>query len=317
MRQTILGRKLGMTQIFDRQGNAIPVTIVQAGPCTVLQVKTEETDGYSAIQLGFVDKKEKHSTKPLLGHFEKAGSTPKRHIREARVDDPGVFSVGQVITAGLFEKDDRVDVTGTSKGKGFAGVMKRHGFSGFMASHGVHESKRGPGSIGQSADPAKVFKGMRMPGQMGNETVTIQNLRVVDVRESQNLIMLKGPVPGGKDGLLVISHAIKKEAPAPRQIEPEEVPEEVEAEPEVTEAEDVKAPVEGDPGTGEEVIASPDNEPEPSPEEDPSAKADAGTTEDHSEPAPESESEPEPETATEPEPETPPVEGSEEDKKEN
>ena len=223
MRQTILGRKLGMSQIFDRQGNAIPVTIVQAGPCTVLQVKTKEKDGYNAIQLGFGDKKEKHTTKPLLGHFKKADSTPKRHIRETRVEDPGMFTVGQVITAGLFEKDDRVDVTGTSKGKGFAGVMKRHGFSGFMASHGVHESKRGGGSIGQSADPAKVFKGMKMPGQMGDEAVTIQNLRVVDVRESQNLIMVKGPVPGGKNGLLVIHHAIKKEAPALRQIEPEEV----------------------------------------------------------------------------------------------
>jgi large subunit ribosomal protein L3 len=220
MRQTILGRKLGMTQIFDHQGNAIPVTILQAGPCTILQVKTEKTDGYNAIQLGFSDKKEKHTNKPLLGHFSKAGSTPKRHIREARVDDPSMFTVGQVITAGLFTKDDRVDVTGTSKGKGFAGVMKRHGFSGFMASHGVHESKRGPGSIGQSADPAKVFKGMRMPGQMGNETVTIQNLRVVDVRESQNLIMVKGPVPGGKNSLLVIHHAVKKEAPPLRQQEP-------------------------------------------------------------------------------------------------
>jgi len=222
MRQTILGRKLGMTQIFDRQGNAIPITIVQAGPCTVLQVKTAEIDGYNAIQLGFGDKKEKHTTKPLLGHFKKADSPPLRHIREARVEDPTLFRVGQVITTGLFEKDDMVDVTGTSKGKGFAGVMKRHGFGGFMASHGVHESKRGPGSIGQSADPAKVFKGMRMPGQMGSETVTVQNLRIVDVRESQNLIMVQGPVPGGKNGLLVISHAIKKAAPAMRQIEPEE-----------------------------------------------------------------------------------------------
>jgi len=231
MRQTILGRKLGMTQIFDRQGNAIPVTIVQAGPCTVLQVKTVETDGYNAIQIGFGDKKEKHTTKPLLGHFKKADSTPKRHIREARVADPGIFKVGQVLTAGLFQKDDRVDVTGTSKGKGFAGVMKRHGFSGFMASHGVHESKRGPGSIGQSADPAKVFKGMRMPGQMGNEQVTLQNLRVVDVRESQNLIMIKGPVPGGKNGLLVIHHAVKKQAPQLREPQPVEAdePEPVEA----------------------------------------------------------------------------------------
>ena len=225
MRQTILGRKLGMTQIFDRNGNAIPVTIVQAGPCTVLQVKTADTDGYNAIQLGFGDRKEKHTNKPLLGHFQKAGATPRRHIREARVDDPALFRVGQVITAGLFAKEDRVDVTGTSKGKGFAGVMKRHGFAGFIMSHGTHESKRGPGSIGQSADPSKTFKGIRMPGQMGDSPVTVQNLRVVDVREDQNIILLKGPVPGGKNGLLVIRHAIKKAAPPLRELEPVEAEE--------------------------------------------------------------------------------------------
>jgi len=257
MRQTILGRKLGMTQIFDHQGNAIPVTIVQAGPCTVLQVKTENKDGYNAIQLGFSDKKEKHTTKPLLGHFSKAGSTPKRHIREARVDDPSMFTVGQVITAGLFAKDDRVDVTGTSKGKGFAGVMKRHGFSGFMASHGVHESKRGPGSIGQSADPAKVFKGMRMPGQMGDETVTVQNLKIVDVRESQNLIMVKGPVPGGKSGLLIIHHAIKKEAPPLRQQEPVAA-EETEIQDMAVDAAEGEAPTENEAAAVEERTSEAD-----------------------------------------------------------
>jgi hypothetical protein len=216
----------------------------------------------------------------------------------------------------LFEKDDRVDVTGTSKGKGFAGVMKRHGFSGFMASHGVHESKRGPGSIGQSADPAKVFKGMKMPGQMGNETVTIQNLRIVDVRESQNLILLKGPVPGGKDSLLVITHATKKEAPAPRQLEPEEIPEEVEPD---------EAPVEGDPGTGEEATTAPDSEPEtgsgtesePSPEEDASVKTDAEDREAHSEPAPEPELRPEPDAEAESETVTSPGEGDDEENKKN
>lgn len=267
MRQTILGRKLGMTQIFDHQGNAIPVTIVQAGPCTVLQVKTEKTDGYNAIQLGFIDKKEKHTTKPLLGHFEKAGSTPKRFLREARVDDPSGFKVGQVITAGLFAKDDRVDITGTSKGKGFAGVMKRHGFRGFMASHGVHESKRGPGSIGQSADPAKVFKGMRMPGQMGNEIVTIQNLRIVDVRESQNLIMVKGPVPGGKNGLLVIHHAIKKEAPPVRQTEPAEAeePEVQDAAVEAADAQPSEAGEVTDQAPEEAEVAEAGKEPEDAP----------------------------------------------------
>lgn len=262
MRQTILGRKLGMSQIFDHQGNAIPVTIVQAGPCTVLQVKTVQTDGYNAIQLGFGEKKEKHTTKPLQGHFRKSDSTPKRHVREARIDDPSLFKVGQVITAGLFQKDDRVDITGTSKGKGFAGVMKRHGFSGFMASHGVHESKRGPGSIGQSADPSRVFKGMKMPGQMGNENVTVQNLKVVDVRESQNLIMVKGPVPGGKNGLLVIHHAIKKAAPPLREPETEEVepvPEAVEEELDAgltaAEVSEESAPVAAE--TAEEVPAEP------------------------------------------------------------
>ena len=303
MRQTILGRKLGMSQIFDRQGNAIPVTIVQAGPCTILQVKTKEKDGYNAIQLGFGDKKEKHTTMPLLGHFKKADSAPKRHIREARVDDPGMFTVGQVITAGLFEKDDRVDVTGTSKGKGFAGVMKRHGFSGFMASHGVHESKRGGGSIGQSADPAKVFKGMKMPGQMGDEAVTIQNLRVVDVRESQNLIMVKGPVPGGKNGLLVIHHAIKKEAPPLRQAEPEEVepdPELVEGEPETEEAladaPEVDETAEGEaaPVESAEATTDPAPEPEPAPESQ------------EAEPVEAPEPEPEVEASTEPEPEPEP-----------
>lgn len=289
MRQTILGRKLGMTQIFDRQGNAIPVTIVQAGPCTVLQVKTVESDGYNAIQLGFGDKKEKHTTKPLLAHFQKAETTPKRFIREARVDDPTMFKVGQVITAGLFEIDDHVDLTGISKGKGFAGVMKRHGFAGFMATHGVHESKRGPGSIGQSADPAKVFKGMRMPGQMGNETVTIQNLRIVDVRESQNLIMLKGPIPGGKNGLLVIHHAIKKEAPPLRQTEPEEV-EEAPAEEELLETPEVEA----------------SHEAEAAPEADDTQKTAADA------PEPEAEAD----TAAEPEPESSPApeEGEDDDK---
>jgi large subunit ribosomal protein L3 len=222
MRQTILGKKLGMTQIFDQTGNAVPVTIVQAGPCTILQVKTTETDGYNAIQLGFGEKKEKHTTKPMLGHFKKVGAAPLRNVREAGVDDPSLFTAGQAITVGLFERGDIIDVTGTSKGKGFAGVMKRHGFKGFMASHGVHESKRGGGSIGQSADPAKVFKNMKMPGQMGDETVTIQNLRIVDIREDQNLLMIKGPIPGAKNGLLVISHAIKKDAPAMREITPEE-----------------------------------------------------------------------------------------------
>jgi len=220
MKHAILGRKLGMTQIFDHQGNAIPVTIIQAGPCHVLQIKTPGTDGYSAIQLGFLDKKEKRTTQPLKGHFNKSGSSPQRHVREIRVDDPALFSVGQVITCGRFFKGDLVDIGGNSKGKGFAGVMKRHGFKGFVATHGTHESKRGGGSIGQSADPAKTFKGIKMPGRMGGSTVTIQNMLVVDNREDQNLLLVKGPVPGGKNGLLVIRHSTKKAAPPERELEP-------------------------------------------------------------------------------------------------
>jgi len=213
MSNTILGKKLGMTQIFDQVGNAIPVTLIQAGPCTVLQVKSVEKDGYNAIQLGFDDKKEKRTNKPDTGHLARSGSSPKRHIRESRVDDSGIYEPGQVITAGIFKSGDFIDITGTSKGKGFAGVMKRHGFSGFKATHGTHESKRGGGSLGPSADPARVFKGKKMPGQMGNESVTVQNLTVVDVREAQNLIAIKGPVPGAKNGLLIISYATKKPIP--------------------------------------------------------------------------------------------------------
>jgi large subunit ribosomal protein L3 len=227
MSNTILGKKLGMTQIFDQVGNAIPVTLIQAGPCTVLQVKSAEKDGYNAIQLGFDDKKEKKTNKPTMGHFVKYGSNPKRYIRETRVTDPEIYEPGQVITAGRFKIGDFIDITGTSKGKGFAGVMKRHGFSGFKATHGTHESKRGGGSLGPSADPARVFRGKKMPGHMGNETVTVQNLTVVDVREAQNLIAVMGPVPGAKNGLLIINFAKKKPIPD-RPIQMEE-PEAVES----------------------------------------------------------------------------------------
>lgn len=241
MSNTILGKKLGMTQIFDQVGNAIPVTLIQAGPCTVLQVKTTEKDGYNAIQLGFDDKKEKRTNRPEMGHLARSGSSPKRHIRETRVDDPAPYEPGQVITAGMFKNGDYIDITGTSKGKGFAGVMKRHGFAGFKATHGTHESKRGGGSLGPSADPARVFKGKKMPGQMGNETVTIQNLTVVDVREAQNLIAVKGPVPGAKNGLLIINYATKK--PVPGRPVHTEKPEPVEP----PEAEDTSAAVEETP----------------------------------------------------------------------
>jgi len=275
MKHSILGKKLGMSQIFDQQGNAIPVTIIQAGPCRVLQVKTIATDGYNAIQLGFVDKKEKHTTGPLKGHFRKAGTSPQRFIREIRVDDPSLFSVGQAITSGLFVKGDFVDITGTSKGKGYAGVMKRHGFGGFEMTHGTHESNRGPGSIGQASDPSRTFRGMKMAGQMGVDTVTVQNLVVVDNRESENLLFVKGPVPGGKNNLVIIRHSVKKAAPPERKTEPapspEPAPEKPEAEPEAvagpaeevagetaanaeeTPAQD-QAPENGSPSAGEEKV---------------------------------------------------------------
>jgi len=219
MKHSILGRKLGMSQVFDQQGNAITVTIIQAGPCRILQVKTAAADGYNAIQLGFVDKKEKHTNRPSMGHFKKAGSLPQRFVREVRVSDPTMFSVGQVLTSGLFLRGDSVDITGTSKGKGYAGVMKRHGFKGFVKTHGTHESDRGGGSIGQASDPSRTFRGMKMAGQMGGDTVTVQNLRVVDNRESENLLLVKGPVPGGKNDLLVIRHSVKKPAPPERKVE--------------------------------------------------------------------------------------------------
>ena len=207
MRQTILGRKLGMTQIFDHQGNAVPVTIIQAGPCTVLQVKTEEKDGYNAIQLGFGDKKEKHTTKPLGGHFKKAGDACYATVKEVGVDNPDDYTLGQAIGTEIFAVGEKVNVSGTSKGRGFSGVMKRHGFNGGRMTHGSH-SKRTPGSIGCSAWPAKVIKGKRMPGQYGVETKTVRNLEIVDIRPEENLILLKGPLPGSRSGIVTINKVL-------------------------------------------------------------------------------------------------------------
>ncbi len=213
-RDTILGKKLGMTQIFDRKGNALPVTLIQAGPCTVVQVKDAKKDGYSAVQLGFDDKRAKSTNKPDAGHFAKAGTTPKRFVREMRVEDAAAWQVGQVLTAGMFKVGDYVDVAGVSKGKGYAGAMKRHNYKGFGMSHGVHESFRGPGSIGQHTDPGRVFKGVMQAGHLGTENVTVQNLLVVDVREDMNVIAVKGPIPGGKTGYVMVRRAKKKKAKA-------------------------------------------------------------------------------------------------------
>ena len=201
----ILAKKIGMTQIFE-DGKFIPVTVVEAGPNYVLQKKTVENDGYTALQLGFDEKKEKNTTKPVMGIFKKAGVNPQRFVKELRVDSVEGFELGQEIKADV----SYVDITGTSKGKGTSGVMKRHGFGGNRASHGVSRNHRLGGSIGMSSWPGKVLKGKRMAGQYGNVTVTVQNLKVVKVDAENNLVLIKGAVPGAKNGYIVIKPAVKK-----------------------------------------------------------------------------------------------------------
>ncbi len=207
--KSILGKKLGMTQIFDDDGTVIPVTIIEAGPCYVTQKKTEDTDGYNAVALGFGNIAEKRLSKPVAGHLKKANCPPLRHIREFRVADPGEYEEGQKIDASVFEVGDNVDVIGTSKGKGFAGVVKRHGFAGGPKTHGQSDRWRAPGSAGAGSTPARVFKGMRMAGRMGNERVTAANLKVALVDAEKNLVAVKGPVPGSKNGLVIIREARK------------------------------------------------------------------------------------------------------------
>ena len=200
----IIGKKIGMTSLFDESGKNIPCTVIQAGPCSVLQVRTIENDGYSAVQLGFDDKSEKNVGKALAGHFKKAGSTPKAKLVEFRNGFENV-SLGDEVKVNLFAEGELVDVTGTSKGKGFQGVVKRHGFGGVMqATHGQHNRLRAPGSIGAGSDPSRVFKGMRMAGRMGGKQVTVQNLQVLKVDEEQNLLVVKGAVPGAKNSYVII-----------------------------------------------------------------------------------------------------------------
>ena len=192
-----------MTSVFSAEGKNLPCTVIEVGPCVVTQVKTLEKDGYEALQLGFIDKKEKHTTKPLMGHFKKAGVTPKRYLAEFK--NEGDYKLGDVITVDYFENAGFVDVVGKSKGKGFQGVVKRHGFGGVgQTTHGQHNRARKPGSIGACSFPAKVFKGMRMGGQLGNERVTVQNLQVIKVMPEHNLLLLKGSVPGAKGSILLI-----------------------------------------------------------------------------------------------------------------
>lgn len=205
----ILGRKLGMTQVWDAENRVVPVTVIQAGPCRVVQLKTPERDGYSAIQLSFGETTEARLTKPELGHLAKAQAEPARHLAELRVDDLTGYEVGQLIAADLFSAGDRVDVTGISKGKGFTGVMQRHNFRGQGASHGTHKKHRAPGSIGACATPARVFKGVRMAGQHGHRSVTTLNLEVVEGDAERHLLLVRGSVPGPAGGLVFVRDAVK------------------------------------------------------------------------------------------------------------
>ncbi|MDR2384436.1 MAG: 50S ribosomal protein L3 [Tannerella sp.] len=200
----LLGKKIGMTSVFSAEGRNLPCTVIEVGPCVVTQVKTSEKDGYKAIQLGFKEKKEKHTTKPEAGHFKKAGVAPQRYLAEFK-NFENEYKLGDVITVDLLNETQFVDVVGTSKGKGFQGVVKRHGFSGVgEITHGQSDRQRKPGSIGACSYPAKVFKGTRMGGQMGNVRVTVQNLEVIKVLTEQNLLIVKGSVPGAKNSILLI-----------------------------------------------------------------------------------------------------------------
>ena len=205
----LLGTKLGMTQIFDQNARVVPVTVIQAGPNTVAQVKSPERDGYAAVQLAYGELKPKAVTKPRAGHFAKAGAEPRRHLVELRTTDAGDYTLGQELKADVFAPGDRLDVVGVSKGKGFAGVMKRHGFKGLGASHGTERKHRSPGSVGACATPARIFKGMRMAGHMGHQRVTVLNLEVVKVDPDRNLLLVKGAVPGPKRGLVMLRSSVK------------------------------------------------------------------------------------------------------------
>ena len=206
----VLGTKLGMTQVWDENNKVIPVTVVQAGPCVVTQVRTPENDGYSAVQIAFGAIDPRKVTKPQAGHFAKAGVTPRRHLVEIRTEDATEYTLGQEIGVETFVIGQRIDAVGTTKGKGFAGVMKRHGFHGLRATHGVHRKHRSPGSIGGCATPGRVFKGMKMAGRMGGERQTTQNLIIQGVDAERGLLLVKGAVPGPKGGLVFLRTAAKE-----------------------------------------------------------------------------------------------------------
>lgn len=205
----LLGKKIGMTQVFKEDGTAVPVTLISAGPCYITQIKTPQNDGYAAIQIGYDDKREKSTNKPLKGHFKKANVSPKKVLREIRVDERELskFKLGQELRVNIFTEGIKVNVTGTSKGRGFTGVVKRWGMHGADKTHGTHEYRRHTGSISASSDPSRVFKGKRMPGRYGNQTITVRNLTLFKIFEDKNLLLVKGAVPGPAKGYLFIKPA--------------------------------------------------------------------------------------------------------------
>ena len=205
----ILGTKLGMTQIFDEENRVIPVTVVEAGPCVVSQIRTVETDGYNAIQIAYGEIDPRKVNQPLTGHFKKAGVTPRRHVTDIRMDDVSGYEVGQDVTVEIFNDIKFVDVTGTTKGKGYAGAMKRHGFAGQGAGHGNQAAHRRVGGIGAAATPGRIFKGKRMAGRMGNDRVTTQNLKVQKIDADANIILIKGAIPGNRGGIVTVKTAVK------------------------------------------------------------------------------------------------------------
>ena len=209
MQKAIIGKKIGMTQIFDADGKVIPVTVIEAGPCSVTQIKTEEKEGYNAVQLGFADVEERKLNKPELGHLKKAGEAVKKYLKEFRLDDMSSYNLGDVLKADVFAEGDSVDITGISKGKGYAGVIKRFGAHRSPMSHGAGPRHRHQGSMGTCSDPSRVFKGKMMPGHMGNVQVTVQNLDVVKVDPEMNMIAVRGAVPGPKGGIVFLKNTVK------------------------------------------------------------------------------------------------------------
>ena len=209
MKKGIIGKKIGMTQIFDEVGNVIPVTVIEAGPCVVAQKKTAENDGYDAVQLGFVDAKEKNTNKAMKGHFAKAGVAAKRHLKEFRLDDCSALNVGDIITADTFEAGEKVDVTGITKGRGYTGSIKRWNHHKLRMTHGTGPVHREVGSMGANSSPSRVFKNKKMAGQYGNEQVTILNLKVIKIDAEKNLIAVKGAIPGAKDGIVFVRNTVK------------------------------------------------------------------------------------------------------------